>query len=1119
MARPAAVAAWAVLLGLLLAPSGAQADQLEWDGNAAVLPDPAGGSGTWTDTDANWWNGSAHQAYNTGAVPHDTLFGAMGGTVDLGTPVSARSLRFDVGGYTLSGADLTLAGTGEGCHTITVTGTAGAAVFAAPVVGTDGLVKSGTGTLVLSGANSFAGLAVLDGAVSVSADGNMGNAAGAVILDGGTLTVTGSSSLSASPTRDFVIGDAGGTFDIQNTSHTGLTIHGVLSGTGTLVKTGTGTLRLDDTNNMFLGDVRIEEGVFRFNDNDNAGPKALRGSRMVFDPTGGPATLSLGGSGDAETGEGSELRTGEWVSATTGAGQVLAATTVTDPAIGASGHDVLILALADATFSGTVNNLATATGGVIGPNSKDGDLAVRGIASQTLSGTTLVNGTVTVASGAGLTLAGDAAMAGDQANLNINGGTFTLDNTDTNLPDRFSDVGSVETRGGGALVFVGNPAGSSESLGKINLGTSFTTPPNPRSGALNVTVVHAAGASASTVLTLAELQRDSGRATINFSAADGAGPLALGQPGSAPRILFATPPATSASGLLSSPEGTGWATVNGTDFATYDPTTGVKAVATVPFATATSSDNALVTTTEVISGSQDKTVASLTISPSAGQTLDLTGTANLNTEGILLAGPQAFSIRSTGGGTGGLVTSGSQHVYVQEAVLTVGVPITGTGALTKSGPGTLVLEGMNTYEGPTTINEGTLRATPGVSLGPGVLELRGGVLEITGGGLFNRHLDCGTPSGPGRIGWTSITGLPLPDVTKQDSGSGGFAAVGADAVVDLNGLGPSDIVWEDPSFLRSGYAFVLGSQNADARVELVDNFGLGLSPQAYNPREIRVIDNPDSTADVARLSGIIFGDTAANNGMLNDLLKTGNGMLELTGDNTYIGGTIIAEGTLLLGHTNALGRPAPGAYVLLGNRGESADAALLANTPISIGRDITVQGDGSGLASRILGGSNTSGTATFSGDVVARADLDLTAAPGGTVQLTGVFDNAEGHTLTKVGEGILVLDGPQTHGPSALLDVLAGTVFMNTEAGSETAANLSVSVADAELYFGTNQYLDTLTISDGGKVVLAGAQVVVLKHLVMNGIDLGATTFTPEPATLGLLTLGGLGMFLRRRRR
>lgn len=1117
MVPPAVIAALAAALGLLLEPSRAQADRLEWDGNSVVLPNPAGGSGAWTGTDANWWNGSANQTYDTGAVPHDTLFGVTGGTVDLGAPATARSLRFDVGGYTLSGAALTLTGTGEGHHTITVTGAAGAAVLAAPVVGTEGLIKSGAGTLVFSGANTFAGLTVLDGAASVSADGHMGDAAGAVTLDGGTLLVTGSGSLSASPTRNFVIGDAGGTFDVQNTSNTGLTVRGILSGTGTLVKAGSGTLRMDAGNHMYVGPTVIQDGTLRFNNNNDAGPKALRLSSILFAPTAGTATLSLGGSGDTTAGAGSELRTGEWASAAPGAGDIVAATTVTDPAIGASGHDLLVFALADATYSGSVSNLATSNGGVIGPNGLDGNLAVRGVATQTLSGTTLVNGTVTVSCGAGLTLSGVAALMGDQVNLNLNGGTFALDNVGTNAADRFYDAGSVETRGGGALVLIGNAAGSSETLGILQLGTDFTTPPNPRAGALNVGVVHNAGSTAATVLTFTGIQRDSGRATVNFAAQEPGGPTALGMAGNAPRILLTAPPSLSGAGLLQSPGGVGWATVGGTDFATYDPATGVKAVATVPFATAAALDNALLTTTKVITGSSNKTIGSLKISPSAGQTLNLDGSANLQTPGILLAGPNDFLVRNTGAGTGGLATSSAQHVYVQQAALSVGVPITGDGALVKSGAGSLILEGSNTYSGPTTINEGMVRATPGVSLGPGVLELRGGVLEITGGGVFNRHLDYGVPSGPGRLSWSAVSGLPLPGITKQDRGSGGFAAVGADIVVDLNGLGPSDIVWEDPAFIQTGYALVLGSPNADARVELVDNLGLGLSPQAYNPREIRVIDNPDSTADVARLSGIIFGDTAANNGMLNDLLKTGNGTLELTGDNTYIGGTIIAEGTLLLGHANALGRPAPGAYVLLGNRGGSADAALLAGAPFLIDHNITVQDDGSGSSSRVLGGANTSGTAVFSGDMAIHAELALTAAPGGTVQLTGVLDNAEGHTLTKVGEGTLLLDGLQTHGPGALLDILAGTVYLNTDAGSEAAANLSVSVADAELYFGASQHLDTLAIGDGGKVVFAGAQVVVLKHLVMDGVNLGAITLTPEPVTLVLVALGGLGVLLGRR--
>ena len=53
----------------------------------------------------------------------------------------------------------------------------------------------------------------------------------------------------------------------------------------------------------------------------------------------------------------------------------------------------------------------------------------------------------------------------------------------------------------------------------------------------------------------------------------------------------------------------------------------------------------------------------------------------------------------------------------------------------------------------------------------------------------------------------------------------------------------------------------------------------------------------------------------------------------------------------------------------------------------------------------------------------------------------------------------------------------------------------------------------------GGQVVFAGAGVVVLNDLVIDGFDLGPTTLTPEPATLTLLVLGGLGVLARRRRR
>ncbi|MDW8382521.1 MAG: autotransporter-associated beta strand repeat-containing protein [Verrucomicrobiota bacterium] len=259
---------------------------------------------------------------------------------------------------------------------------------------------------------------------------------------------------------------------------------------------------------------------------------------------------------------------------------------------------------------------------------------------------------------------------------------------------------------------------------------------------------------------------------------------------------------------------------------------------------------------------------------------------------------------------------GVLEVALESTTLSWSGPLVGPGGLTKTGPGTLALLSPNSYQGPTSIRQGTVRlAVPG-SAGTNRIELAGGTLWLTLpsdnelpnplsvtapsrllSGTLNNRVN-GPVSGSNTLHLSIPSGTVLTLNGDLTNFTGTFALGDSAGIFRFNSGGGNTTLGCPNATIhlgsntatlqaRNAGTMFVGSLRGGPNTQVLGQ-GAGSGTLTWtigsNPHE------PSSTFE-----GVI-ADAAG--GRLAALTKVGPGTLRLTGTSTYTGPTRIESGIL-----------------------------------------------------------------------------------------------------------------------------------------------------------------------------------------------------------------------------
>jgi autotransporter-associated beta strand protein len=606
-----------------------------------------------------------------------------------------------------------------------------------------------------------------------------------------------------------------------------------------------------------------------------------------------------------------------------------------------------------------------------------------GAGNWTAGGTTFWNGASNVATTNDTTtdiaLFGNGGTGGtvNVSSQSINGLIFDTTTT-TGYTLTASSPGQVLTIGSGGVTV--NSGALATSLGSANLGITIN---RSQTWANN----------SSNTLTVGTVTRGAG-GTVNFT---GSGTIAIGN--------------TNTLDILG-----GWATVNGTDWATGTGGSGpytlsaYSGYSALDLTAGNDILNSRITASQTLGGA--RVTNSLKIeNPAASQALALGGNLlTLTSGGLLVTGTNAVQITGNTGATRLTAGNGSGaydlvvHQY-NSGGLTISAVIGNNAAdsqavsLTKAGTGNLTLSGQNTYSGGTFINSGTLfigaNSTPTSGtvtsgpLGTGTVTLAGGTLS----GGSARTIANAIFAAAGTSSTITKNSAGNATYNGNITGSGNLAITGIGQSLFLSGdnSGYTGTITTSATNTRlgklnSGSAsaswIINGNTTVDDTVIGTYHFG-ALSGGSSGILSVNATGNPTQILSIGALNtnttyaGVIkngatnFGTTA--------ITKVGAGTLTLANVNTYTGATTVSEGTLTLGVTNCLA--------------DTSNVAIGAGT-LHVGAGFT---DTAGTLDCTGAATINLGSATSRLAFADSSDVDWTDTdPDGSLTITGTFIPGDG---------------------------------------------------------------------------------------------------------------------------